>query len=200
MGQNELKFEFLGVTGWIVRSFNQKLKGLLTSDVNPIPLRRGLLAPAPHLPSHRPPPTSPQPRAPQSADAELARPLVEPGLSSPGREDCAASRSSPSPPSPRPVGSKNTFPRFRHLVPSAHPGRRERGRGGLKLPANGPLFLLHAWPPAHPLLVAQSWSPLELGSRQCRRKVDTRKGAGGEGRRSSRSVTIQTSPPPPFQN
>lgn len=62
MGQNELKFEFLGVTGWIVRSFNQKLKGLLTSDVNPIPLRRGLLAPAPHLPGA----PSPEPRRAQT--------------------------------------------------------------------------------------------------------------------------------------
>lgn len=44
MGQNELNFDFLRVTGWRAHSFDQKLVvGLPASDVNPIPPRRSLL-------------------------------------------------------------------------------------------------------------------------------------------------------------
>lgn len=126
MGQNELNFDFLRVTGWRAHSFDQKLvAGLPASDVNPMPPRRwGTRSPKlapPDLPAPR------QPRAPQSADAERARPLVEPGRSSPGR--AGGLRLPPDPVEssvlhpPCPVGPQDTLPRFRHLVPSAHAGR-----------------------------------------------------------------------------
>lgn len=122
---------------------------------------------------------TPQPsRAPNSADAERARPLVEPGRSSPGGRTAAASRSPWSPPSSilRAPLVPNTLC---HALDTSSPQPTQKGGGKLKLPANGPLFLLHAGPPAHFLLVALSWSPLELGSSQCRREEDMGGGRGG---------------------